>query len=49
MEDENLLIERNKNSKFRVTVEPVGFLFIVASVIQVIVNQFESISISLYN
>lgn len=39
MEDENLLIERNKNSKFRVTVEPVGFLFIVASVIQGVVIQ----------
>lgn len=39
MEDENLLIERNKNSKFKITVEPIGFLFVFASIIQVILQQ----------
>ena len=36
MDDERLLIEQRNKNKFRITVEPVGFLFVVASIIQVI-------------
>nr|CAH0103279.1 unnamed protein product [Daphnia galeata] len=40
MDDEHLLIEqRNNNKKFRITVEPVGFLFVFASIIQGVVIQ----------
>lgn len=35
MEDDHPLIER-KNTKFRITVEPAGFLFFVASIVQVV-------------
>ncbi|EFX69308.1 hypothetical protein DAPPUDRAFT_329228 [Daphnia pulex] len=37
-DDSNITLESNKNSKFRITVEPLGFLYLTANILQMIVT-----------
>jgi len=39
-------LESNKNSKFRITVEPLGFLYLTANIIQVIYIHHRHLTIS---